>query len=153
MVPIKGDRERMDLLPWQHYTTGNIYGWVDKKTSLRRFREVLEIVARGNGKTTDLAGNALYAASKDGERGADAFLLANAKEQSKILFNEVSNNVTLNRVLGKHFRVTVAAIYYDKTNSKIQHRASDSRKLDGLNPHLAIFDDSRVISKERTIQC
>ena len=141
MVPIKGDRERMDLLPWQHYTTGNIYGWVDKKTSLRRFREVLEIVARGNGKTTDLAGNALYAASKDGERGADAFLLANAKEQSKILFNEVSNNVTLNRVLGKHFRVTVAAIYYDKTNSKIQHRASDSRKLDGLNPHLAIFDE------------
>jgi phage terminase large subunit-like protein len=32
-------------------------------------------------------------------------------------------------------------VYYDKMNATIRHRSSDSKRLDGLNPHLAIFDE------------
>ena len=32
-------------------------------------------------------------------------------------------------------------VYYDAMSASIRHRASDSKRLDGLNPHMAIFDE------------
>lgn len=149
--PTKGDYDRMKLLPWQHFVQGNMYGWVDKKTRLRRFREGLIIVGRGNGKSTMVVGNALYGASKDGENGADVYLLANSKEQAGIVFEECKTQVENNSVLCKYFKPLRNVIYYDKTNSKIQHRASDSRKLDGLNPYVAIFDETHEFTNFKLV--
>lgn len=140
LVPSKGDYDRFELLPWQRFCEANLYGWVHRETGHRRFKEGLIIVGRGNGKTTMEAGNAGYAASKDEERGADVYILANSKEQAGLTFNECATQLRDSKI-GKHFRVLRNAIYYDATNSKIEHRASDSRKLDGLNPHLAVFDE------------
>lgn len=140
LVPSKGDYDRFDLMPWQCFCEANLYGWVHRETGLRRFNEGLIAVARGNGKTTMLSGNAAYGVSKDDERGADIYLLANSKEQAGITFNECSAQIRSSRI-ASHFRVLRSAIYYDKTGGKIEHRASDSRKLDGLNPQMAIFDE------------
>ena len=68
--PTKGDYDRMELLPWQHFVEANLYGWVDKRTGLRRFREGLVLVGSGNGKSTLITGNAIFGACKDNERGA-----------------------------------------------------------------------------------
>lgn len=55
LAPTKGDYDRMTLLPWQCFVEGNLYGWVDKKTGLRRYRgEALIVVGTGNGKSTML---------------------------------------------------------------------------------------------------
>lgn len=140
LTPSKGDYDRFELMGWQCFVEANLYGWVDRNTGLRRFNEGLIAVGRGNGKTTLLAGNAAFGASKDDERGADIFLLANSKEQAALTFSECSAQIRASRI-AKHFRVLRSAIYYDATNSCIQHRASDSRKLDGLNPAMAIFDE------------
>lgn len=131
----------MRLLGWQCFVEGSLYGWVDKRTGLRRFREGLIVVGRGNGKSTMVAGNATYGASKDGERGADIYLLANSKEQAGIVYEECQAQIRASPKLSPHFRVLRDGIHYDATSGRIQHRASDSRKLDGLNPHLAIFDE------------
>ncbi len=141
LAPSKGDITSMELMPWQCFVEGSLYGWVEKDTGLRRFREGLVCVGRGNGKSTLMSGNATYLASKDGERGADVFLLANTKEQAGIVFQECNTQIRTSPALAKHFRVLRDVIYYDRTHSRIQHRASDSRKLDGLNPHGAIFDE------------
>jgi len=140
-VPTKGDYDRMELLPWQHYIEGNLFGWVDKKTGLRRFREGLVLVGSGNGKSTLITGNATYSASKDGERGAEVYCVANAKEQAKIIFDECKSQIEASPHLKKHFRTTRDGIYFDATNSKIQALASDPTTLDGKNVHLAIFDE------------
>ncbi len=141
LSPSKGDITRMELLPWQCFIEGSLYGWVEKETGLRRYREGLVCVGRGNGKSTLMSGNAAYLASKDGERGADVYLLANTKEQAGIVFRECATQIATSSALAKHFRVLRDSIHYDRTRSTIQHRASDSRKLDGLNPHGAIFDE------------
>ena len=73
--PTKSDYDKMELMPWQHFVEGNLYGWVDKKTGLRRYRQGLIIVGAGNGKSTLVTGNAAFAASKDGERGAEVSVL------------------------------------------------------------------------------
>ena len=141
LAPMKGDYDHMELMPWQCFVLGSLYGWVDKASRLRRFREGLVVVGRGNGKSTMMSGNATYGASKDGERGADVYLLANTKEQAAIVYEECLTQIRSSRKLAPHFRTLRDGIHYDATNSRIRHRASDSRKLDGLNPHMAIFDE------------
>ncbi|NLV59204.1 MAG: terminase large subunit [Clostridiales bacterium] len=141
LTPTKGNYQAMELMPWQCFVEGNIYGWVDKRTGLRRFREALILVGRGNGKSTLMAGNSTFGASKDGERGADIYLLANSKDQANIIFGECSRQILASPFLANRFNVTRSSITYDKTNSSIQHRASDSHKLDGLSPHMGIFDE------------
>lgn len=141
LSPSKGDATRMQLMPWQCFVEGSLYGWVEKSTGLRRFREGLICMGRGNGKSTLMSGNGGYLASKDGERGADVYLLANAKDQAGIVFRECAAQISGSPALRRHFRVLRDSIHYDRTRSTIQHRASDSTKLDGLNPHGAIFDE------------
>ncbi|MDR2655390.1 MAG: terminase large subunit [Oscillospiraceae bacterium] len=139
--PTKGERNFMKLMPWQHFVENNVYGWIDKETGLRRFREALIVVGRGNGKSTLIAGNACYLASKDGERGADIYLLANAKSQARIILEECKGQISTSPALAKHFRCLRDGIYFDAALSKIETRASDSTNLDGLNPHGVIFDE------------
>lgn len=139
--PTKGDYDSMTLMPWQCFCEGNIFGWVDKKTRLRRFREALILGGRGIGKTTLIAGNATYGASKDGERGADIFLLANGKDQAKLGYEECFRQIQASPALRSRFRLTREGIFYDATNGAIKARASDSSRLDGLNPYYGIFDE------------
>jgi len=141
LVPTKGDYEKMTLQPWQHYVEANLYGWVDKKTGYRRFREGLIIVGSGNGKSTMVVGNGAYMLSKDGERGPEVYTLANSKEQARIIFEECSAQVKNSPLLSKHLRVTRDGIYYDPANGKMQPLATDSRNLDGRNVHLGVFDE------------
>ena len=139
--PTKGDYDRMELMGWQCFIECNLYGWVGRETGLRRFREGLIIVGSGNGKSTMVAGNATFAACKDGERGADVYLLANSKDQAGIVFEECKGQIDNSPALASRFRTLRDGVYYDKMNARIRHRSSDSKRLDGLNPHLAIFDE------------
>ena len=141
LKPTKGDYDRMELMGWQCFIECNLYGWIEKTTGLRRFREALIIVGTGNGKSTMVAGNATFAACKDGERGADIYLLANSKDQAGIVFGECKAQIEASPYLAPRFRTLRDGVYYDKMNATIRHRSSDSKRLDGLNPHLAIFDE------------
>lgn len=141
LTPTKGAYDRMELMDWQCFCECNMYGWVDRKTGLRRFREVLILVGTGNGKSTLLAGNATFGACKDGEKGADIYLLANSKEQAGIVFNECRAQIENSRFLAPRFRTLRDGVYFDAMDATIRHRSSDSKRLDGLNPHMAIFDE------------
>ena len=141
LAPTKGDYDKMELMPWQCFVECNLYGWVSKATGLRRYREGLIIVGTGNGKSTLMSGNATFGACKDGERGADIYLLANSKDQAGIVFNECKGQIGASRYLAPRFRTLRDGVYYDKMNATIKHRSSDSKRLDGLNPHMAIFDE------------
>ena len=141
LTPTKGDYDSMELMPWQCFIECNLFGWVDRQSGLRRFREGLILVGTGNGKSTMMAGNATFGACKDGERGADVYLLANSKEQAGIVFNECKAQIEASRYLAPRFRTLRDGVYYDKMNATIKHRSSDSQRLDGLNPHIAIFDE------------
>ena len=149
LVPTKGDYDRMELMGWQCFIECNLYGWVDRETGYRRFREALILVGTGNGKSTMMAGNATFLACKDGERGADIYLLANSKEQAGIVFGECKSQIQASPFLAPRFRTLRDGVYYDKMNATIMHRSSDSKRLDGLNPHGAIFDEIH----ERSLQC
>ncbi|HMM31866.1 MAG TPA: terminase large subunit, partial [Clostridia bacterium] len=125
--------------------------WISKETKLRRFREGLILVAAGNGKSTMVSGNATYGMSKDGERGAEVYCLANSKDQAKIVFGECCAQIEASPTLVKHFRVTNSCVKYEKTNSVFKPLASDSKALAGLNVHMAIFDELQDYKTYRLI--
>lgn len=139
LTPTKGAYNRMELLPWQHFVEANLYGWISRRTGYRRYHEGIIIVGQGNGKSTMIAGNAAYGLTKDGERGAEIYCLANSREQARIIFNECSSQVAGSKILAKHVKITRDGIYYG--NSKFEPLSSESKNLDGRNVHMAVFDE------------
>lgn len=139
--PTEGDFEQFVLQPWQHFVIGSLFGWVHKDTGVRRFREGLVFVGRKNGKTSLIGGLSAYMLGYDGEQGANVYVLANAKDQSSILFDKTKEMVKQSPRLAKKYKPQRSVIKDESTFSKMEARASDSKKLDGLNTHFAIFDE------------
>lgn len=139
--PSKGDFDQLVLQPWQHFVIGSLFGWVHKDTGLRRFRECLDMVSRKNGKTTLISGIANYMLGFDEENGSRVYVLANAEQQAHELFDEAKAMVDKSPFLSKRYKTLRNKIKYTEKNSEIMARASDSKRLDGLNTHLGIFDE------------
>lgn len=53
-------REPIELQPWQVFDLGCTYGWVHRETGARRFKRTYNKRARGNFKSTEKSGQALY---------------------------------------------------------------------------------------------
>ena len=98
-----------------------LFGFVDKKTGLRKYRESLFYVARKNGKSTMLAGIALYMMIADGEAGADCYSTATKKDQAKIVFDEVTHMVQQSPELRKYIKKRKSDLYFPLTMSKLRN--------------------------------
>jgi phage terminase large subunit-like protein len=149
--PSQGAFTKLDLQPWDHFWIGSIFGWVHKKTRLRRFKYALIFVPRKQGKSVKASGISIYGSSKDGERGAFVYLLANSMKQARVVFDECKAMIKASPLLKTHFRPIRDAIYFDATNSKIEPQASDSERLDGLNCHIGIFDEKHEYKNYKLI--
>ena len=119
----------------------SVFGVFDKESGLRRFRETLFFVGRKNGKTTLLAGIALYMMLADGEGGAEIYSTATKYAQARIVFDEVHNMIRQNPLLKKHIRKRKTDLFHEGTFSKIEPLSRNSETLDGLNAHLVIIDE------------
>ena len=65
-----------------------LFGFVDRETGLRQYREAMFYVARKNGKSTMLAGIALYMMIADREAGAEIYCVATKRDQARLIFEE-----------------------------------------------------------------
>jgi phage terminase large subunit-like protein len=131
------------LLPWQRWITVNLYGFIDRQTELRRFRQASIWVPRGNGKSTWLAPMALYSAFSEGEGGADAYAAAVTRDQAKIVWSTAWEMVRRSPGFRRHLGIStsVNSIFQDKSASKFVPISSDSKGLEGLNVHFACMDE------------
>lgn len=118
-----------------------LFGFVDRNTGLRRYKESMFYVARKNGKSTMLSGIALYMLMADGEQGADIFSVATKKDQANLIFEETHNMIKQSKDLSKHIKKRKADLYFPLTFSKFQSLGKNSNTLDGLNAHLVIMDE------------
>ena len=117
------------------------YGWLEKGTGHRRFREVVDIRARKNGKSTETAAVTLYSLIADGEKGAEIYTCANKLDQAKIVFNEAVNMRAQSPALKAVTKKRQSDIYFPATFSVIKALASDSTTMDGLNAHFFSQDE------------
>lgn len=118
-----------------------IFGWLEKETGKRRFREVVDIRGRKCGKSTETAGIEQYMLIADGESGAEIYCTANKKDQSNLIFNEAANMREQSPTLRKHTRKRQSDIYFPATFSFIKALAADTKTMDGLNAHFFSQDE------------
>lgn len=127
-----------------------LFGFIDRDTGCRQYRESFFLVGRKNGKSTLLAGLALYMLTSDGEGGAEVYSTATKYAQARLLFDEAHNMIKQSPALSKHFRKRKNDLYYEPTMSKFQPLARNSDTLDGLNASFVIMDELHGV-KDRNL--
>ena len=117
------------------------YGWLEKSNGKRRFREVVDIRGRKNGKSTETAAITLYSLIADREKGAEVYTCANKLDQAKIIFSEAVNMRVQSPALRSVTKKRQSDIYFPATLSFIKALASDSSTMDGMNAHFFVQDE------------
>ena len=127
-----------------------LYGFVERSTGCRQYRESFFLVGRKNGKSTLLAGLALYMLTSDGEGGAEVYSTATKYAQARLLFDEAHNMIKQSPALARHFRKRKNDLYYTPAMAKFQPLARNSDTLDGLNASFVIMDELHGV-KDRNL--
>jgi phage terminase large subunit-like protein len=119
MPNIKGPEagRPLRLMPWQRFVFANLFGFVERGTATRRFRQAVVYVPRGNGKTTLAAPIGLYLTFVEGEGGAEGYAAAVTRDQARILFEAAQNMVRRSPGFRAAFGVGVGAnaIHQERT--------------------------------------
>lgn len=135
----------LELELFQKAYIQTLFGWLEKETNYRRFRETMFLCGRKNGKSTLLSGIALYMLIADYEGAAEIYSVATKKDQAKKVLTEAVNMVKQSPELRAVVKKRRNDIYFSATSSKFEALASDSNTLDGLNSHAVIIDELHAI--------
>jgi phage terminase large subunit-like protein len=130
---------------WQKALLSVLFGFVHKIDGVRKYRELVFIVARKNGKSALASAIGLYMLIADGEAGAEVVSCATKKDQAKIIWSESKRMVKKSPTLSKRIKCLVAELTSEFNDGSFKPLSSDSNTLDGLNVHCSIIDELHAI--------
>ena len=122
-----------------------LFGFLERETGFRRYRETMFLVGRKNGKSTLLAAIALYMLIADYEGAAEIYSVATKRDQAKKVLTEAINMVKQSPELRAVLKKRRNDLYFPATASTFEALTSDSNTLDGLNSHAVIIDELHAI--------
>lgn len=136
------------LLPWQRDDViSPLYGWVHRKTGLRRFRKGGIWIPKKNGKST-LAGGIVHDALMLSGPRAEVYGFAFTAKQARIVYNEVEAFLKSSPFLKEFAKAqkSVNRIIVPFNDSFYEAREGEAGKqsAEGVNPILVIFDELHV---------
>ncbi len=136
-----GKKQCLKLSAWQKFIVGNIFGWVDIDSGLRRFREAYIEVPRKNGKSALAAAIALYMLVADGESGCEVYCGATTEKQSLEVFNPARQMALRRPALCERFGLEVNARSLTIPGDGSKFEPVIGNPGDGSSPHLWIVDE------------
>ena len=125
---------------WEKAMLAAMFGFIDDE-GRRRYREVILIVAKKNGKSLIGSIVGLYLQVGDGEPGAEVYAVATKKDQAKIIWGEAKRMVNKSPELRRIIKPLVGEMDCAANESVFKPLASDTDTLDGLNVHGALMDE------------
>lgn len=131
----------IELLPFQMFDLGVIFGWVNPETGLRRFEKAYIQEARKNAKTTILAGVANYLMCGDGEEAPAVYCAAVDKLQARILYRSSMAMARKSPDIRKRLKIRDYAMSHISRGGEMRALSKDTKNKDGLNPSGAIIDE------------
>ena len=147
---------------WQKALLSCIFGLCDPDTNERRFREILLLIARKNGKSILASAIANYVFQVDGGFGCRVYNMAPKLEQADIVYNNTWAMIQLDPEYIKKKKAIEAKrkqthekveddgalpkrrmtdLFIPLTNSTMKKISSSAKKSDGFNPSLCICDE------------
>jgi phage terminase large subunit-like protein len=149
---VKGhwDPPQIVLEGWQKFLFMNVYGWMDVRTGMVKYRTIHAEVPRGNGKSLLASAACLYSAFCDNPNGDTVSCVATKKEQARIVLDAARHMAIKNKKFTKQKKIEVLAhnIVQKETFSEVKALSSDKNGLDGLNDKLAVCDELHAMSRE-----
>lgn len=133
-----------ELLPWQKFVVGSIFGWY-RVDEFRRFRTAYVETAKGSGKSPLAAGVGMKGLVADNEPRAEVYSAATKKDQAMILFRDAVAMVDQSPELSKRLQKSGTGekcwnLAYITTGSFFRPISSDDGQS-GPRPHIALIDE------------
>lgn len=135
------ERKLITLEPWQKFGLAMTFGWVKKKTGLRRFRESYWEVARKNGKSVIAAGVAISMFCADGEFGAEVYSGATTEKQAWEVFRPARLMVNRSPMLIEAAGIEVNASNMNRPEDGSRFEPLIGNPGDGQSPSCAVIDE------------
>lgn len=134
-------RMPITLEAWQLFIVCCAFGWVQKGSKLRRFREVYTEIPRKNGKSAISAGVALYCFTCDNEFGAEVYSGATTEKQAWEVFRPARLMCKRTPLLVEAFGIEVNASNLNRPEDGARFEPLIGNPGDGASPHCAIVDE------------
>ena len=130
------------LLPWQHHVLRELFGRLNPDGTRQHRIGYIELPKK-QGKSTTLAGIALYMTAFDSEPGAEVYGAACDREQAGIIYREAASMVRASPALSRHLEVIDSrkTIIHKASNSFYRVLSADAFRAEGLNIHALLFDE------------
>ena len=142
MVPKgTGARGRLRLRPWQLDLIGSVFD-PDPRPRLAGW-----MLPRGQGKSTLVAALGLYDLLL-GEEGASVVVAATDERQAGIVFGVAARMVELDEHLSARVQLYKDRLVVPARGASLACLPAEPRRLEGLDPTLAILDEIGVISRD-----
>lgn len=128
-------------LEWQKEMFREMFGWLRVEDDARRYRTAYISTAKKNGKTSTLAGLALYLTIAE-EYGNQTFFVASDVNQAGIAFREAMNMVKQNKELSRICKINKSTknIACTMNSSFARVLPGDGRRVEGVNGSI-LFDE------------
>lgn len=142
-VEVGGEVVPFDLLPFQQFVVGSIFGW-KRRTGQRRFRRAYFEGGKGSGKSPLAAGIGCYMMTSDGELSAEVYAAGAKREQSMIIFEDVVKMVQRSKRLRRAVRELGNNIVYElrhKRSGSVFKPLARDKKKSGRRVSCALVDE------------
>lgn len=134
-------KENINLEPWQIFFLSNIFGWKQKSDRLRRYREVLLMVPRKNGKSLIAAAIGVYMLVADSEYGAEVYSGATTEKQAYEVFTPAKLMIDKNHEMKEELGIDVRASNINVMSDGAKFEPIVGNPPDGSSPSCAIADE------------
>lgn len=126
---------------WEKAFIEATYGIKNSKTLRRRFKKVILLIARKNGKSTlcSAIGNMELTV---GQAGSNICVSSNDDSQANIIFQECKDMISISKTLMKRIHMNLTGIFNRKNLSKIFKISDKTKNKEGRNIDVGILDES-----------
>lgn len=143
----------IELQPFQKFDLGSIFGWVHQETGQRRFNKAFNMRARGNVKSTEMSGIALYGMCGDCvyppgnpefkryEEMPEIECAAVDREQAKRVWGDAKSMGEKSPDILKRLRIKRTYVEHSSRGGWMRPLSKDTKNKDGLATCIAIIDE------------
>lgn len=118
-----------------------LFGWKNKETGFRKYRQCYVEIPRKNGKSTLAAAIAIYILFADSERGAEVFSCAGDRSQASIIFDIAKTMVQSDSNLKDRAEIYRSSIINPIKGNTYRALSADAKLQHGHNAHAILFDE------------
>lgn len=141
------DGSKIKALLFQKWIISELYGWREKATGNRRYKQAFISTARKQGKTwlaSSIGALSLIAEKRPAE-GRQVLFVANALKQSKLAYTMLSNGLSkvcrVSDYMKKQLTIGKQQITHRPSNSYAVALSSDLSTLDGYSGTTIVYDE------------